>query len=185
MRLSERMRNVYEKATCIYTKQDIESALDVMAQKMSAKLKDSDPIFLCVLLGGVVPLGNLLPRLDFQMEINYIHVSSYSGKTTNSELKWRAEPTVSLTGRTVVIVDDILDSGITLKAAKEYCNAKGAKEVYTAVLLDKIKPRKPGGLHAADFVALTVEDKFVFGYGLDLDEYLRNAPGIYVINEGI
>lgn len=181
MNLSERMSTLFQRATCIYTKEQVEAALDKMAREMSTKLSNSDPVFLCVLLGGVVPLGNLLPRLDFQLEINYIHVSSYAGKTTNSELRWKAEPTIDLSGRTVVVIDDILDTGLTLKAASEYCKAHGAKKVYTAVLLDKNKSRKDGGVAAADFVALTIEDKFVFGYGLDYAEYLRNAPGIYAV----
>lgn len=181
MNLSDRMRDIYEKSTCLFTKEQVDAALDEMAQKMHAQLCDSDPVFLCILLGGVVPLGNLLPRLDFQLEINYLHVSSYGGKTTSSELVWKAKPTIELTGRTVVVIDDILDTGLTLKVAKEFCEAQGAKKVYTAVLLDKRKPRKNGGLAEADFAALPIKDYFVFGYGLDYNEYLRNAPGIYAV----
>jgi hypoxanthine phosphoribosyltransferase len=181
MQLSKRFTEVHEKAKCIYTKQEIEQALDRMAQEMSSRLGDSDPILLCVLLGGIVPLGNLLPRLDFQLELNYIHLSSYGVKNKPGELHWRAEPTVELSDRTVVIVDDILDKGMTLKAAIEYCNTKGAKEVLTAVLLDKQTSRKPGGVEKADFTGLTIEDYFVYGYGLDYSEYLRNAPGIYAV----
>lgn len=183
MNLSERMKAIYEKSTCVFTKEQVDAALDVMATNMSAKLRNSDPVFLCVLLGGIVPLGNLLPRLDFQLEINYIHVSSYGGKTTNTELKWKAKPTIDLFGRTVVVIDDILDTGITLKVASDFCKEQGAKEVYTAVLLNKQKPRKEGGLTEADFAALSMEDRFVFGYGLDYGEYLRNAPGIYAVSE--
>lgn len=181
MNLTDRMKEIYEKSTCIYTKAEVDAALDKMAQAMSDKLRDTDPVFLCILLGGIVPLGNLLPRLDFQMEINYIHVSSYAGKTTNTEVSWKAKPTISIAGRTVVVVDDILDTGLTLKVAKEFCMEQGAKDVYTAVLLDKNKPRKNGGVLKADFAALSIEDRFVFGYGLDYGEYLRNAPGIYAV----
>lgn len=180
MQLSKRFDDIFKKSTCIYTKKEVDLALDSMAKEMSARLGNSDPVFLCVLLGGIVPLGNLLPRLDFQVEINYIHVSSYGLKNKIGELSWKAEPTIDLFGRTVVVVDDILDTGTTLRSAIDYCKMKGAKEVYTAVLLDKRKPRRPGGVEEADFKALTIEDKFVFGYGLDYSEYLRNAPGIYV-----
>lgn len=181
MQLSKRFAEVHEKAVCIYPKKEVDAALDRMAGEMSARLGNSNPVFLCVLLGGIVPLGNLLPYLDFQLEINYIHISSYGLKNKIGDLHWKAEPTIDLFGRTIVIVDDILDTGTTLRAAIDYCKSKGAKEVYTAVLLDKHKPRKPGGIEEADFVALTIEDKFVYGYGLDYSEYLRNAPGIYAV----
>jgi len=183
MQLSERFREVYEKSTCVYSEEEVDKALDQMAKEMGARLGNTDPIFLCVLIGGVVPLGNLLPRLDFQLEVNYIHVSSYDIDNKIGKLKWKAEPTVDLFGRTVVIVDDILDTGTTLRAAVEYCKMKKAKDVYTAVLLDKRKTRKPGGIEEADFKALTVEDRYVFGYGLDYSEYLRNLPGIYAAAE--
>lgn len=181
MELSKRFKDVHDNAECIYTKAQVDAALDNLAQEMSIKLRNSNPVFLCVLVGGIVPLGNLLPRLDFQLELNYIHVSSYGVENKQGQLHWRAEPTIDLFGRTVVIVDDILDTGTTLRAAIDYCKAKGAKETYTAVLLDKRKPRKPGGVEEADFKALTIEDKFVYGYGLDYSEYLRNAPGIYAV----
>lgn len=181
MELSKQLKEVHENAECIYTKQQVDAALDNMAQAMSIKLRNSNPVFLCVLVGGIVPLGNLLPRLDFQLELNYIHISSYGLNNKAGQLNWKAEPTTDLFGRTVVIVDDILDTGTTLRAAIDYCKTRGAKETYTAVLLDKRKPRKPGGVDEADFKALTVEDKFVYGYGLDYSEYLRNAPGIYAV----
>ena len=181
MRLTKHLAEVHNRAICLYSKQAVDTALDNMAHAMSGRLVNSDPVFLCILLGGIVPLGNLFPRLDFQLEINYIHVSSFNLDNQAGELRWKAEPTIDLSGRTVVIIDDILDTGITLKAALDYCMMKGAKEVLTAVLLDKRKPRKPGGIEVADFQALTIEDRFVYGYGLDYSEYMRNAPGIYAV----
>lgn len=182
MNISERVRGVYQRSTCVFTKADVDAALDTMAYDINTRLEGKNPVFLCVLLGGIVPMGNLLPRLNLQLEINYLHASSYAGTTGKvGELNWKAKPTIDLAGRAVVVVDDILDTGLTLQAAVDYCYAQGATEVFTAVLLDKRKPRSAGGLQEADFKALTMDDRFVFGYGLDYAEYLRNAPGIYVV----
>lgn len=181
MQLPKDFQAIYERATCIYSRAEVDAAIDHMAQEMSKRLDKSNPVFLCVLLGGIVPLGNLLPRLDFNLEVNYVHVSSYGVANKIGELNWKAEPTIDLAGRTVVIVDDILDTGTTLRAVTDYCLEKHAKEVYTAVLLDKNKARRVGGVEHADFHALSIEDRFVFGYGLDYSEYLRNAPGIYAV----
>lgn len=181
MQLPINIQEVYDKATCIYTQQQIETALDAMAEAMHTKLADSYPLMICVLKGGMVFMGNLLPRLKFQVEIDYVHATRYRGKTTAGDLFWLAKPTVPLAGRTVVVVDDILDGGITLAAIVAKCRELEAKAVYTAVLLDKPTSRLPGGLPAADFVGLEIEDRFVFGYGLDYDEFLRNCPGIYEV----
>jgi hypoxanthine phosphoribosyltransferase len=151
-----------------------------MAVAMNKELADKAPIFLCVVIGGLVPLGNLLPRLDFPLEVDYAHVSRYGQSFQgNSIIQWKSKPSHDLKDRTIVIVDDILDEGLTLAEVFNYCQKEGAKEILNAVLIDKKKPRKPGGVEVADFVGLEIDDRFVFGYGLDYHEYLRNAPGIY------
>ncbi len=180
----EKNKQAYEQAICLYTRGEIELALDRMAREMEAKIGDKNPLFLGILVGALVPLGNLLPRLDFQLEVNYLHLDSFELQSNRpTALKWRAEPTVPLTDRTVVLVDDILDSGLTLAAAANYCREKGASEIYTAVMLDKLVPRKLGGIEKPDFSALLVDDLFIFGYGLDYSGYLRNLPGIYALKD--
>jgi hypoxanthine phosphoribosyltransferase len=184
MSIPKKMQEVYAKATCLYSKEEINVALDKMAQEISYRLADSNPIILCVVLGGIIPVGNLLPRLDFPLEIDYIHISRYGNKTTGSdEIIWKAKPTISLEGRTILIVDDILDEGVTLATVIDYCQEQGAKETLTAVLVDKKKDRSKSRIKNADFTALAIDDHFVFGYGLDYQGYLRNAPGIYVVAE--
>lgn len=177
--LPQKIREVFSKATCIYSKAQIDKALDQMAHEISEKLSHSNPIFLCVVIGGIIPLGNLLPRLDFPLELDYIHVSRYRGDIVGKDLQWKVLPSSSLKGRTVVIVDDILDGGVTMEAIVNYCHEQGAKEVFTAVLVDKLEARLPGGHPEADFCGLKVDNHYVFGFGLDYKEYLRNAPGIY------
>ena len=181
MVLPKHIDEVFAKADLIYSKQQVEQSLDKLAAEISQQLSKVNPVFLCVVIGGIVPLGYLLPRLDFPLTVDYAHVTRYRGKTYGDDIVWKARPSVSLKDRNVVIVDDILDGGLTLTAIVDYCREQGAKNVYTAVLVDKQKPREFGGIEKADFCQLKVEDRYVFGYGMDYKEYLRNAPGIYAV----
>jgi hypoxanthine phosphoribosyltransferase len=179
--LPEHIREVFSKATCLHSKSEVDSALDHMATAISYRLAHTNPVFLCVVVGGIVALGNLLPRLDFPLEVDYVHATRYQNGTRGQELVWKSYPDMDLAGRTVVIVDDILDGGITLNSILQYCNEHGAKEIFTAVLVDKESARLPDGVPSADFCGLTVENHYVFGFGMDYKGYLRNAPGIYMV----
>lgn len=179
--LPEHIRQVFARSKCLYSKAEVESALDKMALQINTQLSEQNPIFLGVVLGGIVPLGNLLLRLDFPLEIDYVHATRYRKNIVGKQLHWLATPNSNLKNRVVIVVDDILDGGITLSQIVEYCWDRGAKEVLTAALVDKCDARLPGGLLHADFVGLKVENHYVFGYGLDYKGYLRNAPGIYQV----
>ena len=181
MQLPNDIQTVFKTSTCLHSRVAVEAALDKMAAEMNQQLAATNPIFLCILVGGIIPLGNLLPRLDFPLEVDYAHATRYRGETTGSDLKWQAKPQKDLKGRTVIVVDDILDTGLTLQAVIDYCWEQGAQKVYSAVLVDKSEAREPGGLARADFAGLKVENFYVFGYGLDYKEYLRNARGIYAV----
>lgn len=177
----EEAESVYKNADVIYTAADIEQAADRMAQEITAELKDKNPLVLSVMIGGLVPTGLLLSRMDFPMNIDYIHASRYRGNTSGGELGWIARPASSLEGRTILIVDDILDEGKTLAAIIEDCKQLGAVEVYTAVLVEKKHDRKEAIM--ADFTGVEVEDRYVFGSGMDYKGYLRNVSGIYAVND--
>lgn len=177
--LPHHIHEVLAKATCLHTKTQVEAALDRMAEQMNNELAHANPIFLCVVLGGIVPLGNLLPRLNFPLEIDYVHASRYHNDITGKNLVWKGKPTIPLQNRTVIVVDDILDGGLTLKGVLDYCVEQRAQRIYSAVLVDKVAARLPGGLPQANFTGLTVDNHYVFGYGMDYKGYLRNAPGIY------
>lgn len=179
--LPDHIRQVFARSKCLYSKAEVESALDKMALQINSQLSEQNPIFMGVVLGGIVPLGNLLLRLDFPLEIDYVHATRYRKDTVGKQLQWLATPNSDLKDRVVVVVDDILDGGITLSRIVEYCWDRGAKEVLTVALVDKCDARLPGGLAHADFVGLKVENHYVFGYGLDYKGYLRNAPGIYQV----
>lgn len=181
MILPSQIKEVYERSTRLFTTKEVEAALDRMAINIHQELHDKNPVLLCVMIGGLVPLGNLLPRLDFPLEVDYVHATRYRGETTGGELHWKVKPSVDLNNRTVLVVDDILDGGVTLAAILEEVKQLGAREVYSAVLVDKHHKRVENGLKKADFVGLQVEDYYIFGYGMDYHEYLRNAPGIFVV----
>lgn len=175
------VQHVFENSTCIYEKHQVEAALDHMAQQMNDLLAETNPVFLCVVIGGIVCLGNLLPRLDFPLEVDYVHATRYGAEIIGQDIDWKVKPKASLKNRVVVIVDDILDGGITLNDIVASCKNAGAAKIYTAVLVDKKNARLANGLQHADFTGLEVGNHYVFGYGMDYKGYLRNAPGIYKV----
>ncbi len=181
MTIPEKIIDVANKATCLYTREQVETALDKMAIEIHKELSNQNPIFLCVMIGALIPMGNLLPRLNFPLEVHYIHATRYRGKLQGGDIHWQVTPSCDLAGRTVVVVDDILDGGLTLAAILEFCHKQHAKAVYSAVLVEKLDVRLPGGTPSADFTGLTVPDCYVYGYGMDYKEYLRNAPGIFAV----
>ena len=170
---------VLREADCLYTNDQIQSALEVMAARITEKLKNQNPLVLCVMTGAIIPAGHLLTRLNFPMQIDYIHATRYRGETSGSHLQWLVRPSHSLKGRNLLIIDDIYDEGVTLAEIADYCSAEGAAEIYLAVLVNKLHNRK----HPlkVDFIGVETPDRYLFGYGMDYKDYLRNAPGIYAV----
>lgn len=179
----EHIQQVMSEADCLYNQQQVETAMDAMAVHINETLRESNPIVYSVMNGGLIIAGQLLTRLDFPMEVSYLHATRYRNKLSGGELFWKARAEHSLVGRTVLIVDDILDEGHTLAAIVEYCRDAGAAQVMTAVLLDKRHNRKAYEGMRADFTGLDVEDRYLFGYGLDYKGYWRNAAGIYALKD--
>lgn len=181
--VKNRYQTILDQAECLYNQNQLHAALDTMAQEITKKLQDKNPLLICVMTGALITMGQLAPRLPFPLEMDYIHATRYRGSMRGGDLHWLVEPRQSLKDRVVLVVDDIMDGGLTLSAIIDYCKQAGASEVYTAVLVSKIRKREPGVTFEPDFVGVTTEDKFLIGYGLDYEEYLRNAPGIYAVNE--
>lgn len=171
------------KSKCLHTAEEVQLALDKMAKEITAELADKNPIIMTVLNGSIVPVGQLVTRLDFPLQMDYLHVTRYQGKEHAGQLHWLAEPRMNLTDRIVLVVEDVLDAGTTITEVVNYCNAQGAKQVYTAVVVDKDHPRAPGAIKHADFTGLEVEDLFLYGFGMDYEGYLRNVPGIHAVTE--
>jgi len=179
METTDKIKSVLEKAQCLYSFDEINAALDQMAGKITHNLQDKNPLILCVMTGALITTGHLVTRLHFPLEIDYIHVTRYQGTNRGGDLHWLVEPRQSLKDRTILIIDDIMDGGLTLSAIIDYCRQAKAKEIHTAVMVSKIRRREPGVNFEPDYVGVKTEDKYLFGFGLDYQEYLRNVPGIY------
>ena len=174
-------RDILAGAELIYSAKTVAAAVSRVAAEITEKLGETNPLLLCVMSGGVPFAGQLMTQLHFPLDFDYMHVTRYGQETSGGALSWRAAPWTPVKGRTVLILDDILDEGLTLAAIVERMKELGAKACYTAVATDKLngkqKPLK------ADFVALTVPDRFVFGYGMDVRGKWRNLPAIYAMKE--
>ncbi len=172
-------KSVYAEADCLCSPEQIEAALDRMAVDITRELATQNPLVLCVMVGAAIPAGQLLPKLDFPLEVDYIHATRYGRETTGGELQWIVKPSHPLKGRVVLLIDDVLDEGLTLLALIEACIEAGAKAVLSAVLVEKLRSR-PVDIKA-DFTGLELADRYLFGYGMDYKGYLRNAAGIYAV----
>ena len=177
---TDRVEAVLEAADQLCTQAEVEAALDRMAADIEQAISGRNPLLLCVMTGGLIVSSELFTRLQFPVQLDYLHATRYQGTKGGNVLKWITRPSQNLKGRTVLVVDDILDEGLTLAAILDYCHAQGAAAVYSAVLVEKIHQRKSADLKA-DFVGLRVEDRYLFGYGMDYHGYLRNVKGIYAV----
>ncbi|MGB2831475.1 MAG: hypoxanthine-guanine phosphoribosyltransferase [Methylotenera sp.] len=172
-------QQILQQAQLIHSTQTVELAIARLSHEITTKLEDLCPIVICVMGGGIVFAGQLLTQLNFPLEVDYVHASRYQNATIGKTLTWQALPKLSLTNRTVLLLDDILDEGITLLAIRDKCLSLGANHVFSAVLVEKkLNKLKP---IIADFVGLEVSNEYVFGYGMDVYGWWRNLPAIYVI----
>ncbi len=177
----EQLNQIMADADLLKSKEDIDGALDQLAGDITERLSTSMPVVYSIMNGGLIFAGKLLPLLKFPLEVGYMHATRYRGETQGqTELQWQALPSCPMDGRTVLILDDIFDEGNTLAEVVEACKAQGAKEVITAVLITKTHERKNTSLKV-DFSGLDVEDRYLFGYGMDYRGYWRNAEGIYAV----
>lgn len=160
---------------------EVQAAIERLAQEITRALADAYPLVLVVMGGAVVFAGQLLPRLRFPMDFDYVHATRYGAAVQGGGIDWKVTPPDHVRGRTVLVLDDILDGGQTLRAMSDRLLALGATTVRSAVLVEKELPRpKP---IAADFVGLRIPDRFVFGCGMDAKGYWRNLPEIRAIKE--
>jgi hypoxanthine phosphoribosyltransferase len=175
---AERLR---DEADIVCTSEEVQGAVARMAREIEAELADEFPVVLSVMGGAAVFTGQLLPKLQFPLEFGAIEVTRYNNETQGRDVWWRLPPRDNVRDRTVLVVDDILDEGITLAAIRAKLLEMGAKKVYAAVFADKaINREKPA---KADFIGVTVPDRYVFGFGMDAYGLWRNLPAIYALKE--
>lgn len=174
-------RDILQQAELIYSAEQVQAALHDVAQQINARLADQHPLVLSVMGGAVVFTGQLLPLLEFPLDFDYVHVSRYGAAQQGGEMQWKVEPRENVRDRVVLLLDDILDEGHTLAALHQRVLELGAAHCYCAVFADKQHGRsKP---IQADFVGMTLPDRFVFGYGMDIEGAWRNLPAIYAMKE--
>ena len=158
-------------------------AIDRTAVRVTLALKDANPLVLCIMNGGLVYCGRLLARLHFPLELAYAHLARYGDSTRGGALTWLAKPARSLAGRQVLVVDDVLDEGDTLREVCGWAHAGNAARVWTTVLVRKKAPRNRAV--DIDFAALECPDRYLFGCGMDYRGYWRNLPGIHALPDDL
>lgn len=162
---------------------DVAAAVDRVAASVNARLGGGAerPLLLAVMRGGVIFAGHLLPKLAFPLDFDYVDASRYGQAVRGGQLRWRSQLPEGVAGRTVLLVDDILDEGITLAAIRDRLLELGARQVLVAVFADKRIPRRKP--LAADFAGIDLPDRYVFGFGMDVHGLWRNLPAVYALRE--
>jgi len=174
-------RGVAARSECLASRAEVEAALERMSAEIGASVGGKDPVVLCVMTGGIVATGLLLPRLDFALRLDYVHATRYRGDISGGLLEWRHRPSEVVRGEPVLVVDDIFDEGLTMEAIVRACYEDGAASVVSAVLVEKQRERECA--YRPDIVGLRVPDRYVMGYGLDYKSYFRNADSILAASD--
>lgn len=166
----------------LHDRAELDAAITRMGRDIDVALAGEVPLYLSVMHGGLIFSGALALAVSTDLEFDYVHATRYRGETQGGELRWLRKPIAPLAGRTVLLADDILDEGYTLRAVRDWCLANGAHRVLIAVLCQKRHDRTAPGIRA-DFCGVQVPDRYVFGFGMDYHEQGRNLPAIYALKE--
>jgi hypoxanthine phosphoribosyltransferase len=169
------------RADIVHDRETLARAIARVGAEIDRALAGEPAVFLTVMQGALVFAGQLATSIATPLAFDYVHATRYRGNTSGGELAWIKRPAHSFPGRTVLLVDDILDEGHTLKAIREFCLGEGARRVLVAVLCEKRHARRVSGI-AADFCGVEVPDRYVFGYGMDYREQGRKLPAIYAVD---
>ncbi len=180
MELHEEVRQVLTEADLLHDTSAVTAAYDRLAAEITQRSAGRNPLILPVMLGGLFAAAEILRRLDFPCQIDYLHATRYRNTTSGGEIVWKVAPGATLKGRVVVVIDDILDEGHTFGAIIRALKAQEPALLITVALVEKIHQRRAPGV-AVDLVGLSVSDRYVFGCGMDYKGYLRQYPAIYAV----
>jgi len=171
------------KISILYTKDEIQATVKKLAAEIRQDYLGKQPILIGVLKGSFMFLADLIRLLDFPLEVEFIRLSSYSGRESSGKIKLVQGVQSIIRGRHVLVIEDIIDTGLTTAFVLDYLGKKKPASLKVCALTDKPSRRQtPVNI---DYRGLTVPNKFIVGYGLDWDERFRNLPDIYVVeNEG-
>lgn len=171
-------------AKVLFTKEEIAEKVKTLANQLKCAYEGKNPLILCILKGSLIFTADLVRELDFPCTIDFMQVSSYGkGSESTGELCIKKDMDTDISGRDVIIVEDILDTGITLSNLLPELKSRGAKSVALCVFLNKPKRRRVE--IKADFLGYDIENEFVVGYGLDYAEKYRNLPYIGVLKREV
>ena len=178
---------VRDQAEQLFCRKEIDSALLKQAEAINKFLSGLNsnalpPLLLPVMNGGLIYAGQILPLITVPVQVDYIHATRYRNTTQGFELEWKVYPQHELKDRVVIVLDDILDEGYTLDAIVNYCKQQQVETVKSSVLVTKEHDRRDKAI-VADFSAMTVPDKYVFGFGMDYKGQLRNLDAIYALKK--
>lgn len=169
-------------ARCLHTAAEVDAAVDRVAAQLAVRLWDVRPLVVCLMNGGLPFTADLLRRFYFDLELDYMHLTRYAG-VRGGAVRVVRDLQRSLTGRTVLLVDDVLEEGVTLRAAQDAAAVRGAAQVVTAVLVRK---HMPNAVTQADYEALAASgDEFLVGRGMDCDGRFRQLSGIYSLGRTV
>ena len=173
------MKNAIKEV--LLTEEQIQSKVKELAKQLSKDYAGKDPVFVGVLKGVVMFFSDIVRNIDIPCEIDFMSLSSYSGTNSTGRTEIRKDLSVDITGRHVVILEDIFDTGTSLTFTVNHLKNKGAASLAVCTFLDKPERRKPGVTLVPEYVGYTVPNEFVVGYGLDYEEHFRNLPYVGIL----
>lgn len=179
---NQEIEQALRNSECLISTLEVSATYQRLAASINLHYAGLNPIVMVVMNGGLIPAGQLLTQFTFYHRMHYIHATRYRNNQGTNEIEWKYKPDVGLAGEHVLLIDDIFDEGITLKAVVDELKKENPASLNSCVLLNKVHDRKVKDFNV-DFVGLDVADRYVYGCGMDYHGYLRHMPGIYAIKE--